>query len=474
VAYFNLPMAGIAASQKTEGHGNMKAEHAWQAALGQLQMEMPKATFDTWVRDADFVAHEDGVFILGVQNAYARDWLDSRLKQTVKRLLTGILNRTVDVRFVVWQTSTVDSSPQTALEAETKTTDQADQTPPNHHDRNSRYTFQNFVVGTSNRLAHAASLAVAEKPAKAYNPLFIYGGVGLGKTHLLHAIGSKNVEAGLQVLYVPSEEFTNDLIHAIRSHTTAAFREKYRRIDVLLIDDIQFIAGKESTQEEFFHTFNTLHGQEKQIVISSDRPPKALVTLEERLRSRFEWGLAADIQPPDLETRLAILQSKADRANRVVPDEILEIIAQQMQSNIRELEGALTRVLAYSDLRGLPLSVDLVEAALGDLLLHRKEINPEKIVQTVSDAFGLPVKQLIGRDRSRNVALPRQIAMYLLRKEANISLPQIGETLGGRDHTTVMYGCDKIADLLETDENLRRQVIQIREQLYGDKQHISV
>jgi chromosomal replication initiator protein len=250
-------------------------------------------------------------------------------------------------------------------------------------------------------------------------------------------------------------------------HTTQAFREKYRRIDVLLIDDIQFIAGKESTQEEFFHTFNTLHGQDKQIVISSDRPPKAMVTLEERLRSRFEWGLTADIQPPDLETRQAILRAKADRAGYNMPNEIIELIARRVQSNIRELEGALTRVGAFAELSGLPISPQLVESALVDLLPRRNEVKPEEVVRRVADVFGVEVDRLLGRGRSREVVLPRQIVMYLLREEANYSLPQIGEALGGRDHTTVMYGCDKINDMLERDDRLRRQVIEIREQLYG-------
>jgi len=451
----------------------MNASQAWQATLGQLQMEMPKAAYNTWVRDAELISYEDGSFIIGVQNAYARDWLHSRLSSTVTRLLTGIMNRSVEIRFVVWHNSGELSESQ-----ENSDTNQI--SPPDSHSTesfsipkpenptlNARYNFGNFVVGASNRLAHAASMAVAEKPAQAYNPLFLYGGVGLGKTHLLHAIGNLCTERGQLVLYVSSEEFTNDLVNAIRTHTTQAFREKYRRIDVLLIDDIQFIAGKESTQEEFFHTFNTLHGQDKQLVISSDRPPKALVTLEERLRSRFEWGLAADIQPPDFETRLAILRSKADRAGYRLSDEIMEIIARRVQSNIRELEGALTRIVAFSDLSGLPLTPQLVETALADLLPRRTEVQPDEVVHKVAEVFGVAMDRLLGRERSREVALPRQIAMYLLREEANISLPQIGEALGGRDHTTVMYGCDKVADLLERDDRLRRQVIEIREQLYG-------
>jgi chromosomal replication initiator protein len=441
----------------------MKAEQAWQAALGQLQMEMSKAAYDTWVRDAEFLSYEDGSFIVGVQNAYARDWLESRLSSTITRLLTGIINRTAEVRFVVWQNC--ETGTQNELTNSSQSFEE-DTDAPSSPTLNLRYTFDNFVVGASNRLAHAASLAVAENPAQAYNPLFLYGGVGLGKTHLLHAIGNMCARRGLQVLYVSSEEFTNDLINAIRSHTTQAFRDKYRRIGVLLIDDIQFIAGKESTQEEFFHTFNTLHGQDKQIVISSDRPPKALVTLEERLRSRFEWGLAADIQPPDFETRLAILRSKAERARRRIPDEITDVIARRVQSNIRELEGALTRVTVFADLSGLPLTPQLVESALADFLPRRSDVKPAEVVRRVADAFGVPLDRMLGRDRSREVALPRQIAMYLLREESNISLPQIGDALGGRDHTTVMYGCDKITDLLERDDRLRRRVIEIRELLY--------
>lgn len=441
----------------------MKAEQAWQATLGQLQMEMQKAAFDTWVRDSELISYEDGSFIIGVQNAYARDWLQSRLSSKVTRLLTGLMNRSVEVRFIVWQNPVGDNDTDPTDSEETLTT----LVYPENANLNSRYTFDNFVVGASNRLAHAASLAVAEKPAQAYNPLFLYGGVGLGKTHLLHAIGNMCLEKGLQVLYVSSEEFTNDLINAIRTHATQAFREKYRRTDVLLIDDIQFIAGKESTQEEFFHTFNTLHGQNKQLVISSDRPPKAMVTLEERLRSRFEWGLAADIQPPDFETRQAILRAKSDRAGYQIPHAIIELIARRVQSNIRELEGALTRVAAFASLSALPLTPQMVETVLVDMLPRRTEVQPEEVVRKVADTFGVNLERMLGRERSRDVALPRQIAMYLLREEANISLPQIGDALGGRDHTTIMYGCEKIADLLERDDRLRKQVIEIREQLYG-------
>lgn len=442
----------------------MKAEQAWQAVLGQLQMDMPKASYDTWVRHAEIVSYEDNVFIVGVPNAYARDWLDNRLSSKIKRLLCGVLNRTVSLRFIVWQGGA--DEPATEIMAQVEEQEELP-TQSKSSVLSYRYSFENFVVGSSNRLAHAASLAVAERPAQAYNPLFLYGGVGLGKTHLLHAIGNQCMHQHLSVLYVTSEEFTNDLIDAIRSHTTQAFREKYRHIDLLLIDDIQFIAGKESTQEEFFHTFNSLHGQDKQIVITSDRPPKALVTLEERLRSRFECGLAADIQPPDFETRVAILRTKSERMGRNIPAEIIETIARKVQSNIRELEGSLTRVLALADLSNLPLNVRLVDMALADLLPKRATVEPEDVVSQVAGAFGVTVQNLVGPDRRQEIVLPRQIAMYLLRVEANCSLPKIGETLGGRDHTTVIHACQKVTDMLERDDKLRRQVIEIRDQIYG-------
>jgi chromosomal replication initiator protein len=446
----------------------MNAEQAWQSALGQLQMEMPKASFDTWVRDTQIISYVDGLFTIAVRNAYARDWLDSRLSSTVTRLLMGMMNRSVDVAFVVHANGNGEnvSDPSAATSREAAGGDEIQAPPPRSASLNPRYTFDNFVIGPNNRLAHAAAQAVAENPATAYNPLFLYGGVGLGKTHLLHAIGNYCQEHGLSVLYVSSEEFTNDMISAIRSHTTQAFREKYRTADVLLVDDIQFIAGKESTQEEFFHTFNTLHGQNKQIIVSSDRPPKSLVTLEERLRSRFEWGLMADIQLPDLETRLAILRSKSEHMGRTMPAEIMDLIARRVQSNIRELEGALNRIMAFADLSGMALTLQLADVALADLLPQRGDVKPDAVVDVVARTFNLSVDRLLSPERSHDVALPRQIAMFLMR-ETNISLPQIGRALGGRDHTTVMYACEKIADLLERDDRLRRQVVQIRQQLYA-------
>jgi chromosomal replication initiator protein len=445
----------------------MNVEQAWQSVLGQLQMEMPRASFDTWVRDTKPLSYQDGMLTIGVRNAYARDWLESRLASTVSRLLVGIMNASVAVNFIVNGNDAeviADEASPASGEPEPAAVFEQPARPSN---MNPRYLFETFVVGSGNRLAHAACQAVAEKPARAYNPLFLYGGVGLGKTHLLHAIGNACHARGLNVLYVSSEEFTNDMINAIRTHTNQAFREKYRSADVLLVDDIQFIAGKESTQEEFFHTFNTLHGQDKQIIVSSDRPPKSLNTLDERLRSRFEWGLTADIQPPDLETRLAILRSKAERTGRQVPDDILETIARRVQSNIRELEGALNRILAFADLSGAHLSSQLVEVALADLLPQRSDVEPEKIIELVAKEWQTSVEALLGRDRSQKIAQPRQVAMYLLRKETDASLPQIGEVLGGRDHTTVMYAIEKITSDIETKTDLRKRVVNIKQKLYG-------
>ncbi len=450
----------------------MQLEQVWQAALGQLQMEIPKSTFDTWVRGTTLLTHEDGSYVIGVANAFAKDWLENRMRTMVTRTLSGIVGRTVEVRFVVWPadgagTGANAHTETAALPFETAAAPEPSYPTTSGSVLNPKYKFESFVVGPSNRLAHAASLAAAENPAKAYNPLFIYGGVGLGKTHLLQAVGNACRIRGLSVLYVSSEEFTNDLINAIRNHTTESFRDKYRSIDVLLIDDIQFIAGKESTQDEFFHTFNTLHGQDKQLVMTSDRPPKAMVTLEERLRSRFEWGLTVDIQPPDLETRQAILRTKAERANRKVDDAVIELIARRVQSNIRELEGALTRVLAYAELIGQTLTLELAGSALADLLPRTRTLTPPQIIDAVAQFYNTSTDSLTGPDRTKDVAMSRQVAMYLIREETDASLPAVGDALGGRDHTTIMYGCKKIADMIERDDSLRRQVISIRERMYN-------
>jgi len=443
----------------------MKPDLVWSAALGELQLQMTQATFDTWLRGARFLKYEDGSFVVGVKNGYAKDWLEHRLLPTIKRTLARLAGCATDIHFVVWdgQPQCRDAAPLLGLPETAPTATPA--LPPAN--LNPHYAFDSFVVGLGNRLAHAASMAVAESPADAYNPLFLYGGVGLGKTHLLHAIGHACHAQGLRVLYASSEAFTNDLIESIRARTTDALREKYRTVDVLLVDDVQFIAGKESTQEEFFHTFNALHGTGKQIVLSSDRPPKAMITLEERLCSRFEWGLIADIQPPDLETRIAILRSKAESCGAAIPDDILVLIAGKIQSNIRELEGALNRVVALSRLTGQPLTAEVAETALGELMPRRSRLSEEQILDAVADHFGVERAAFEGKSRSRSIARPRQVAMYLLREETGASLPRIGAMLGGRDHTTVLYGCERIADLIEEDAEMRREVVSLRQRLYN-------
>lgn len=446
----------------------MKPSEVWQAALGELQLQMTRETFSTWLKPTRVISYEDGTLIIGVENGYVKDWLSHRLLPTIQRTVTNIVGRTAEVKFIVW--SKKDGQPdQSQLLQGLASSTSIVQTQPattSHPQLTARYTFDSFIVGASNRLAHAASLAVTEQPATAYNPLFLYGGVGLGKTHLLHAIGHECLRRGLQILYVSSEKFTNDLINSIRTHTTDGFREKYRNTEVLLIDDIQFIAGKESTQEEFFHTFNTLHGASKQLVLTSDRPPRALVTLEERLRSRFEWGLTADIQPPDLETRVAILSSKAKAQPIEVPHDLLYYIARQIQNNIRELEGALNRVLAYVRLTGHPLTKETAELALTDKLARPITLTPEEILGVVARYYSLTSDSLRSRGRSKDIARSRQIAMYLSREETQASLPQIGRVLD-RDHTTVLYGYEKISRQIEQDDSLRRDILAIRERLYN-------
>jgi len=449
----------------------MRPDQVWQATLGELQLQLNKPTFDTWLRNTSLLSHEDGLYVVGVDNAYNKDWLETKLSSTIKRTLTAITGQTANVRFVLWGSNEPPAEPEAAAPAVTVEQAAAKSEAANAvsaNNLNPKYIFNSFVVGPSNRLAHAAAQAVSENPARAYNPLFLYGGVGLGKTHLLQAVGNACMARGLTVLYVSAEQFTNDLINAIRGHITESFRDKYRTIDVLLIDDIQFIAGKEATQEEFFHTFNALHGQSKQVVISSDRPPKSLVTLEDRLRSRFEWGLTADIQPPDFETRAAILRAKADVMRRAMPSEVIDVVARRVQSNIRELEGALNRVCAYADVLGLPLNADTAAGAIADLLPRRHTLNAAKIMETVAHYYSVSVDEIMGRDRSKEIMLPRHMAMYLVREETDASLPEIGQTLGGRDHTTVLHGCDKMSNLIETDDNIRRQFLSIREQLYSE------
>jgi chromosomal replication initiator protein len=446
------------------------AQKIWQAALGELQLQMTRATFDTWLRGSHVIAYEADTFFVYVRHAYAVDWLQNRLLPVITRTLRRHAGPKAEVEFTA---RTPEKPGHMLLVPEPVAEDEAPHLPVQSAKANGRpstelnpcYVFQNYVVGSNNRLAHAACLAVAENPAHAYNPLFIYGGVGLGKTHLLHALGQAAQQRGMSVLYVSSEWFTNDLISAIRNQQTDGFRTKYRNIDVLLVDDIQFFVGKERTQEEFFHTFNALHSAGKQIVVSCDRPPKALVALEDRLRSRFGWGLIADVQPPDFETRNAILRAKAEERGARVSGEVLAYIARQIPSNIRELEGALNRVLAYASLMHLPLALETAQVALESILACSVDLSPDQILSEVARHYGLSRDELVGPSRRRAVSRPRQICMYLIREETSTSLPQIGELLGGRDHTTIMHGCEKISSEIEIDESLRRDWLAIKGKL---------
>lgn len=474
------------------------AKQAWQATLSQLQLQMTKATFDTWIKNTRVVKCKNNVYTVGVKNAYAKEWLENRLSGTISRALSNVTGNSVNIEFVVLTAHNQQKKDSFIMEAERNTTnhsndDYADNghsnnnhsftngstinkaTPPEQQNGQSfgaslklrgSYTFERFVVGASNRLAHAASLAVVEGQGKAYNPLFLYGGVGLGKTHLLQAIAHQAINQAKKVIYVSSETFTNDFINAIRRQSTENFREYYRKADFLLIDDIQFIAGKESTQEEFFHTFNDIHSVGGQIVLTSDRLPKAIPTLEKRLSSRFEWGLLADVQPPDLETRLAILRFKADEIGANVSNEVMEFVARRAQSNIRELEGALNRVMAHAALTKEAISITQAKTALQDLVNRRASITIEMVIESVSEYYDLSIEDIVGSGRSKRVAAPRQMAMHLAREETKSSLPQIGEALGGRDHTTIMYGCDKMSKLVEEKEQIRRDAMRIREILY--------
>jgi chromosomal replication initiator protein len=454
----------------------MDAQQLWQTAQGQLQLQLAKTSYETWIERSRGLSYEDGVLVVGVYSGYVKDWLENRLYGAIQKILSEIAHRTITIRFVVQGNGAsehhIEAPPTGLLDIQPLSQPEI---PSLQQDReasqvNARYTFDNFIVGQSNRLAHAGCLAVAENPGTAYNPLFVYGGVGLGKTHLLHAIGNRALQDNRRTLYVSTETFANEMIKSIRNRTTEAFRAKYRSIEVLLLDDIHFLINKEATQEEFFHTFNDLYQRNRQIVLSCDRPPKAFVGLEERLRSRFEWGLTTDIQPPDVETRIAILSVKAESRGIQLAPELLEFVAQQVQSNIRELEGALTRVLAVARMLGEPLTIQTAQRALGEIAQPHRQLEAEQIMAAVAEHFAVPMADLLGPRRNRDIALARQVAMYLVRELTSLSLPQIGRAVGDRDHTTVLYGVEKIAALFEKDDALRREILEIKTGLYGNGQ----
>jgi len=454
----------------------MDAKQVWRAALGELQVSLSPANFETWLRDTYLVEVDDQRFRISVPNGFAKDWLESRYRPLISQTLARVVGYSVQVEFVVTtageaQVQAAATAPQ-AVRVEPTRVGAPEGSGGGATYLNARYTFSNFIVGSANRLAHAASLSVAERPGHAYNPLFLYGGVGLGKTHLMHAIGNAVVAKfpRKRVVYATSEKFTNEFITSIQQGRIDEFRARYRRIDLLLIDDIQFIADKERTQEEFFHTFNTIHEDGKQIVLSSDRPPKAILTLEERLRSRFEWGLIADLTAPDLETRIAILRAKAEEQGTPITSDVMEFIARKVVSNIRELEGALNRIVAYASMGAMPVSIELAQAVLSNVLYNpkKRQVTPERIAQAVSDYYGVGMEQLRGQKREKSIVVPRQIAMFLMREETDDSLLRIGAELGGRDHSTVLHACDKINREMQVNDEMRREVAAVRELIYSE------
>jgi chromosomal replication initiator protein len=493
----------------------MDAKQVWRAALGELQVTLSPANFETWLRDTALVEVDDTRFRISVPNGFAKDWLETRYRSLISQTLGRIVGYGVQVDFLVGPTEgeadgidaepgegdplghqgnghpapvavgpgapAGDLLPRAAGPPRVSATAPAVQVrvDPGRaggeggaSNINQRYTFANFIVGSANRLAHAASLSVAERPGHAYNPLFLYGGVGLGKTHLMHAIGNQVMAKfpRKRVVYATSEKFTNEFITSIQQGKIDEFRARYRRIDLLLIDDIQFIADKERTQEEFFHTFNAIHEDGKQIVLSSDRPPKAILTLEERLRSRFEWGLIADLTAPDLETRIAILRAKAEEGAVPISSDVIEFIARKVVSNIRELEGALNRIVAYASMGAMPISIELAQAVLSNVLYNpkKRQITPERIVKAVSEYYGVGLDALKGQKRDKAIVVPRQIAMFLMREETDVSLLRIGAELGNRDHSTVLHACDKITRETAGNDELRREIAAVRELIYAD------
>ncbi len=429
----------------------------WQQAQDYLKNKLGETVFETWILPLKPKLKNENSLILEAPDTFFKEWVQEYYKELIQEAIKKCAQQNLEVDFAINTAGMPAASKTSSLSSHIK--------PAGLYtglQLNSRYTFENFVVGPSNRHAHAYSLAVAESPAKAYNPLFIYGGVGLGKTHLIqaicHHIKSKAV-ANLKVYYIPSERFTNELIDAIQHRSTSNFRQKYRGVDVLVIDDIPFIAGKESTQEEFFHTFNALYDAHKQIVFSSDRPPKEIANLQERLVSRFSWGLTTDIQPPDLETRVAILKKKTEREPVPVPDEVMFFIAQLIKTNIRELEGALIRTIAYSLLEEKPITLELAKGVLKDLLKEPKKlITVDFIQRAVAEEFGVSLQDLKTKRRNKTIVLPRQIAMYLSRELTDLSLPEIGGVFGGKDHTTVLHSYNKIQGQLSKNEELKERV----------------
>jgi len=454
-------------------------DKVWEKTLDTIKEQLSNPSFKTWFSDTSpLELTSEGVLKLKVPNDFIKDWIESRYTELIIKTIAELTDTEVELEFLTpEEIKKLEEEQKNKDKPEAESRSRAEIRPVDNSrvkgSLNPKYTFETFVVGSSNRFAHAASLAVAEAPAKAYNPLFLYGDVGLGKTHLMQAIAHFILEHNPDhsVVYVSSETFTNELINAIKDDKTVKFRNKYRTIDILLVDDIQFLEGKERTQEEFFHTFNALHEANRQLIISSDRPPKEIPTLEERLRSRFEWGLITDIQKPDLETRIAILRKKADLENLEIPNEVIIDIANKIQSNIRELEGALIKVIAYAELVDREIDLELAQEALKDLINtdsgSTREINIPNIKKVVAENYNINLTKMDSKKRTQNIVLPRQIAMYLSREMTDSSLPVIGDAFGGRDHTTVMHAHNKITEKIEENQEFRKTISKLQKKITG-------
>ena len=449
-----------------------QAKEVWQAALGELQLQVTRPSFETWLKDTVGLGHHDGEFIVGTPNAFAAEMLEQRMYSLISEAMERVTKGRVEVRFQVLSSDVPANGAHAALSyaphpIPSATNGAGTQSSHRTMHLSPGYTFDTFIVGKSNELAHAAAEAVSEKPGLIYNPLVIYSDVGLGKTHLLHAIGHRVQSLGRSLIYSTTEEFTNEYIKAIREGKTDEFRNRYRSTDVLLLDDIQFLIGKEQTQEGFFHTFNSLHMTNRQIVITSDRPATALTLLEDRVRSRLTGGLVVDIQPPDVETRLAILRAKADLLGQTVSPDVIQFLGERFHKNIRELEGALNRVIVYAQLTQRPINLDLVQQAVASAMSpnNRQRVSPDAILETITNYFSVDTDLLKGPRGKKDVSLARQIAMYFLREEAKLGPTAIGRVLGGKNHSTVVKNCAKIARLINNDPHLRRDVINTRDEL---------
>lgn len=462
----------------------MTASQLWQATLGELELTISKANFTTWFKNTFISSFDDGKVVISVPNAFTKLYIEKKYHLAIQKTIQNILNSHIkEVHYKV------DTKPAEAQPTNLIIANKAAGQPVHEQIRPIRdsvqvdgideyglrrsYTFENFIVGKGNELAHAAGQAVAEHPGTKYNPFFIYGGVGLGKTHLLQAIGHRIVEKNPQarVLYVTCEQFINEYINAVRGGHAKDFKDRYRTVDLLMVDDFQFITGKEGTQEEFFHTFNALYQGNKQVVFTADRPPKAIGTLEERLRSRLEWGMSADISSPDLETRIAILSAKCQEKRCQLSRDVLATVADAVQTNVRELEGALNKVIAYHELKNIPPTIESVKEILSDFSAKqaKKSVTPKELVQVVSTYFDISLDDMLGKSREKKLAFPRQIAMFLMRTELKSSFPTIGDELGGRDHTTAMHACDKISKAIDSDTKLASDLEVLKNRIYGNE-----